>query len=165
MKYVYPCNIVLDEEADREAYVVTFPDVYGATTGGWSWDEALENAEDALVAALGAYYRQHEDIPLPSLIVDGQIPIPLPAIPAAKVALNAAMRQQGTAQGELAEKMGLTRPAVQRLCNPDLHSHLGAIEKALRLLGRSLAVEDGPWPPSASPSLEPSPTKEAVALS
>ena len=48
MRYVYPCDIVLDEEeksaTGREAYTVTFPDVYGATTGGWSWEEALENA-------------------------------------------------------------------------------------------------------------------------
>jgi hypothetical protein len=35
MRYAFPCEIVRDEE-EREAYVVTFPDVYGATTGGWS---------------------------------------------------------------------------------------------------------------------------------
>ena len=46
MRYAYPCNIVRDEEerraTGREAYVATFPDVYGATTGGWSWEETLE---------------------------------------------------------------------------------------------------------------------------
>ena len=164
MKYVYPCNIVLDEEADREAYVVTFPDVYGASTGGWSWEEALENAEDALVAALGAYYRQQEDIPLPSPIADGQVPIPLPPIAAVKVALNIAMIRQGTTQGELAEKMGLTTSAVQKLCNPDAYSHLSTIERALRLLGRNLVVEEIPWPRSIPSSQQTSKTKEAVAL-
>ena len=72
MRYVYPCDVVLDEEermaTGREAYTVTFPDVYGATTGGWSWEEALENAEDALVAALGSHYYFKQDLPLPALL-------------------------------------------------------------------------------------------------
>ena len=37
MRYAFPCNIVRDDEeaeaTGREAYVVTFPDVYGANTG------------------------------------------------------------------------------------------------------------------------------------
>ena len=164
MKYVYPCNIVLDEEADGEAYVVTFPDVYGATTGGRSWDEAVEHAEDALVAALGAYYRQQEEIPLPSPIAEGQAPIPLPPIAASKVALNTAMSRQGVTIENLAENMGLPTPAVQKLCNPDAYSHLSTLERALRLLGRSLVVEEAPWPPPSRSSKQPSKTKEAVAL-
>ena len=164
MKYVYPCNIALDEVADGESYVVTFPDVYGAATGGRSWDEAVEHAEDALVAALGAYYRQREEIPLPSPISDGQAPIPLPLITASKVALNTAMRRQRVTIENLAEKMGLTTPAVQKLCNPDAYSHLSTIEKALRLLGCSLVVEEAPWPPSVASSKQTSKPKEAIAL-
>ena len=164
MKYVYPCKIVLDEEAGGDSYVVTFSDVYGATTGGRSWDEAVEHAEDALVAALGAYCRQQEEIPLASPITDGQAPIPLPLIAASKVALNTAMRRQGVTTENLAEKMSLTTPAVQKLCNPDTYSHLSTIEKALRLLGCSLVVEEVPWPPPSRSSKQPSKTKEAVAL-
>ena len=164
MHYVYPCNIVRDEQADQEAYVVTFPDVYGATTGGWSWNEAVENAEDALVAALGAYYRQQEDIPLPSPIDNGRVPISLPPIVAAKVALNAALRHQGITHEELAENMGVTVSAVQKLCNPDAYSHINTLDKALRLVGRSIVVKDSPWPPSVASSKRPSKAKEAIAL-
>ena len=153
MKYVYPCNIALDEEADGESYVVTFPDVYGATTGGRSWDEAVEHAEDALVAALGAYYRQQEDIPLPSPIADGQVPIPLPPIAASKVALNTAMRRQGVTIENLAEKMGLPTPAVQKLCNPDAYSHLSTLERALRLPRPQPSRGGGPVAP-AQPLIE-----------
>ena len=165
MKYVYPCNVVLDEKADGEAYVVTFPDVYGATTGGRSWEEALENAEDALTAALGAYYRQHEEIPLPSPIVDGQVSIPLPVVIAAKLALNRSMRSQGITQMELAEKLGLTADAVDKLCNPDHYSHLSAIEKALRIVGCSLVVEESEGLCSKSSSKQHSKSREAVAPS
>ena len=125
MKYVYPCNIVLDEEADGESYVVTFPDVYGATTGGLPWEEALGNAEDALVAALGALTIASRKKSL--------CPAPLPTDRHADSLtshrcfqsgiLNTAMRQQGVTTEILAEKMGLTRPAVQKLCNPDAYSH------------------------------------------
>ena len=52
MRYAFPCDIVRDEEEEmatgREAYVVTFPDVPEAITGGWTWEGALEMAEDAL---------------------------------------------------------------------------------------------------------------------
>ena len=164
MKYVYPCNIALDEEADGEAYVVTFPDVYGATTGGWSWDEALGNAQDALVAALGAYHRLGEDIPVPSPVADGQIPIALPPLAAAKVALNAAMRRRGMDERQLAGEMGLTLSAVNRLRNPDAYSHISTLEKALRLLGCNLVVEESGSAPTRSSSKNPLKAKEPVAL-
>ena len=50
MRYAFPCDIVFDEEekeaTGREAYGVTFPDIPGAITCGWSWAEAVEMAED-----------------------------------------------------------------------------------------------------------------------
>ena len=72
MRYAYPCNIVPDEEergaTGREAYNVSFPDVYGANACGWSWEEALEMAEDCLAAALGGYVKCHKTFlpPVPS---------------------------------------------------------------------------------------------------
>ncbi len=145
MRYIYPCDIVLDEEektaTGREAYVVTFPDVYGATTGGWSWEEALENAEDALVAALGSHYYFKRDLPLPSAVKEGQQPIPLRPVAAAKVALNTAMRKRGMTKVALAEKLVITESAVRKLCNPDHHSHMSTIERALKVVGLCLVVE------------------------
>ncbi len=164
MKYVYPCNIAPDEEKGGEGYVVTFPEVYGATTGGRSREEALENAKDALVAALGAHYRQRETIPLPSAIADGQVPIALPIVPAAKVALNRAMRQRGMTLAELAKEMGLTESATDKLCNPDAYSHLSTLEKALRHLGCSLVVEESDEAPTRSSPEHPLKAKEPVVL-
>ena len=99
MRYAFPTNIVLDEEeakeSGREAYVVTFPDVYGANTGGWSWEEALEMAEDCLGVALSIYVKKSEDIPIPSPLQEGQVLVPVPLIVAAKLTLYTAMREQG----------------------------------------------------------------------
>ena len=146
MRYAYPCNILRDEEEERgtgrEAYTVTFPDVYGANTGGWSWEEALEMAKDCLGVALGMYVKAREDIPTPSPLAEGQVLISVAPIIAAKLALYAAMREQGVTNVALAERLGLQENAVRRLLDPGHRSHITSVEKALEAVGRSLMVED-----------------------
>ena len=122
MRYAYPCNIVRDKEEERasgrEAYTVSFPDVYGANTGGWSWEEALEMAKDCLGVALGMYVKAREDIPWPSPISKGQVLISVAPIVAAKLALYAAMREQGVTNVALAVRLGLHENAIRRLLDP-----------------------------------------------
>ena len=146
MRYAYPCKIVRDEEeakaTGREAYVVTFPDVYGAVTGGWSWKEAMEMAEDCLGVALGMYVKAREDIPVPGPLADGQVLISVPPIIAAKLALYTAMREQDVTNVALATQLDLQENAVRRLVDPRHRSHISTVERALRALGRSLVVED-----------------------
>jgi antitoxin HicB len=146
MRYAYPCSIVRDEEEERatgrEAYNVTFPDMYGANTGGWSWEEALEMARDCLGVALGMYVKAREDIPAPSPLAEGQVLISVAPIVAAKLALYAAMREQGITDAALAVRLGLQDNAVRRLLDPGHRSHITSVEKALRAVGRSLVVED-----------------------
>ena len=146
MRYAFPCNIVRDEEearaTGREAYVVTFPDVYGANTGGWSWQEALEMAEDCLSVALSIYVDKREDIPVPSPLADGQVLIPVPLLVAAKLTLYTAMRRKSITNGDLASQLGLREEAVRQLLDPMRRSHISQIEKALRAVGHSLVVED-----------------------
>ena len=139
MRYVYPCDLHPEEGG---GFYVSFPGVRGALTSGKDRAEALELAEDALVAALGAYFRLRQDIPLPSPIADGQESIPLPPIPAAKVALCNAMREQGITEAELAERLGIGKNAARSICNPDHRSQMDRVERALRAVGRRLVVED-----------------------
>ena len=90
MRYAYPCSIVCDKEEEqlsgREAYTVTFPDVYGANTGGWSWEEAVDMAKDCLGVALGMYVKAGEDIPAPSPLEKGQVMISVAPVVAAHLA-------------------------------------------------------------------------------
>ncbi len=146
MRYAYPCYIVRDEEearaTAREAYVVTFPDVYGANTGGWSWDEAVDMAKDCLEVALGMYVEAREDIPAPGPVADGQVLISVAPIVAAKLALYTAMREQNVTNVALATRLDLHENAVRRLLDPGHRSHITSVEKALAVVGRSLVLED-----------------------
>ena len=146
MRYVFPCDIVLDQEelqlTGRKAFNVTFPDVYGANTGGWSWEEAIEMAEDCLGVALGMYVAAGEDIPNPSPIAEGQVLIPVPPVVAAKLSLYTAIRKQGVSADDLADVLHIDRDAVRRLLHPGYRSHLTQLENALHALGYSLVIED-----------------------
>ncbi len=146
MRYAFPCDIVFDKEekeaTGREAYGVTFPDVPEAITCGWSWQEALEMAEDCLAVALGGYVKYGEDIPTPSPLADGQVLIAVPIIVAAKLTLYTAMREQRITGTDLAAKLDMTESAVRNLLDPNRFSHISHIERALKAVGRSLIIED-----------------------
>ena len=146
MRYAYPCHIIRDKEEEsatgREAFTATFPDIPEAITGGWSWEDALEMAEDGLGAALSFYVDNRQDIPVPSPLADGQVLIPVPLLVAAKLTLYTAMRNQGVTNLALAERLNLSESAVRRLVNPNHRSHISQVQRALRSVGHSLVVED-----------------------
>ena len=148
MRYEFPCDIVPDEEekaaTGREAYVVTFPDVPEAITGGWSWEEALYMAEDCLDVALGFYVDANKDIPIPSPLKEGQVLIPVPVLVAAKLVIYTAMRERGITDADLAARLGMREDAICKLLDTMYRSHLSHLEKALRVVGRSLVIEDTP---------------------
>jgi antitoxin HicB len=138
MRYVYPVRLVRDSSG---RILAKFPDVPEALTDGADCDEALVEAQDALVAALSGYVRERRSIPAPSVPRRGQHPVYLPPLVAAKIALYQAMRKQGVSNMELARRLGLTEAVVRRLVDPDHGSRIEKIEIALRVLGRRLVVE------------------------
>ncbi|MXX14225.1 MAG: type II toxin-antitoxin system HicB family antitoxin [Gemmatimonadetes bacterium] len=139
MRYLYPCILTPEKEG---GFFVSFPDVPGALTCGDDRPEALEMAEDALVAMLAVYVQQQREIPTPSPVADGQELVALPPIAAAKLALYTAMREQGITGDALAVRLNLSDSAIRKLLDPDCYSHISQIMKALRAVGRSLVIED-----------------------
>ena len=138
MIYAYPCVLTTTEDG---SLVATFPDVPEAITGGRDKSEALTMAEDALAAALAGYVHEKWDIPAPSEAVAGQELVSVPTVIAAKLALYAAMRSEGITKVELGRRLGISESAVRKLANPDHRSHVSQVQKALRVVGRSLRVE------------------------
>jgi antitoxin HicB len=63
------------------------------------------------------------------------------ALESAKLALHDAMLDAGTSNVELGRQLMMDEKAVRRLHDPLHRSHIGAVEAALRVLGKRLAVE------------------------
>ncbi len=146
MRYAYPCLIERDIEelgaTGRTAYVITFRDVPEAISGGWSWAEALEMAQDCLDVALTFYTDDRQDLPVPSPLRADEVMISTTPTVAAKLALYTAMRAQGVTAEHLAEQLGLDEQATQKLLNPLYRSHITTVRRALTVVGRELVVED-----------------------
>ena len=136
MRLAYPAE--LRELADT--VLVSFPDVPEALTEGATIDDALREATDCLVAALGGYVGDGRRIPKPSDRPDALL-IKLPALVAAKVALYQTMLDRRLDKAALAERIGLTEKAVERLVDLDHRSPVGQVENALYGLGLALCVE------------------------
>ncbi|MCY4188528.1 MAG: type II toxin-antitoxin system HicB family antitoxin [Bryobacterales bacterium] len=138
MRYAYPCQIT--PCGDNEL-VVSFPDVPGSLTSGYSRAEALEAAGEALSVMLAGYLEDHKAIPVPSPVLDGQEIVAVDPVMAAKLELYSAMRDQGITKHALAERLGLSDTTVGRLTDPRHRSHIGLVAKALRFVGRGLVIE------------------------
>ena len=138
MRFLYPVKLTRDADG---RIVATFPGVPGAVTDGADRAEALHEAEDCLITALGAYVATRRDLPRPGRPKRGQPIVALPPLISAKLALYQAMRGAGLSNVALARRLKVTEAAVRRLLDLDHRSHIGQVEAALAQLGKRLLVE------------------------
>jgi antitoxin HicB len=136
--FCYPATITVDTAG---FHLVTIPDVPEAGTDAQTREEALREAVDALIAALGGYVQARRPVPRPSKAKPRQAMITLPTLVTAKLALYEAMRATGVSNVELGRRLGLSEGAVRRLLDVDHRSHIGQVEAALQALGHRLVVE------------------------
>lgn len=71
LKAIYPALL----EPNGKGWMISFPDVPEALTGASTKKEALKLAPNALVTAMEFYLERGRDIPEPSLLKLGQVPI------------------------------------------------------------------------------------------
>ena len=135
-RLIWPVDLRWQEDG---SVLVSFPDIPEALTEGSTEADALTEAGDCLIAALGGYVAERRAIPRPSP-ARGRSAVALPVLVAAKIALYAAMRAQDVSNTALAGRLGLTEGAVRRLVDLDHRSHIGQIEAALQELGQLLTV-------------------------
>ena len=135
-RLVWPADLQQQEDG---SILVSFPDIPEALTEGATEAEALAEAQDCVIAALGGYVEGRHPIPAPSPVC-GRASVALPVLVAAKIALYGAMHEQGVSNTALAERLGLSEGAVRRLIDLDHRSHVGQVETALLALGQRLTV-------------------------
>ena len=138
----YPA--ILKREVDGQGFVVTFPDLPEALTGGGDLLDSLSEAADCLGEALAGRVVRGDPIPPPSNPRKRHHPIPMPLDLAPKVALYVAMRERGMTGRQLAQQLGCRETAIRQMLDPKRESKPDRLEAALRKLGKSLvlAVDD-----------------------
>ena len=141
MRYVYPCDIT-GNQTDGDGFVAIFPDVNGAITGGFTFREALINAEDCLVVSLAACVDCQEELPTPSPYQDGQELLTVQPVVAAQLDLYTAMRQQKLSAADLAARLCICEDDAAALVILDYRTPIGEVAKALRAVGCDLAVAE-----------------------
>ena len=143
MKYAYPCDMTPDVE-EGYGFVVTFPDVRGAVTGGDTWDESLFLAEDVIIGALGAYIYMGEDIPAPSRLQDGQVMITVSPLQSAKLDLYSEMRERGVSKSDLADALGVGESDIVDLIDLDFDSLAPQVDEAMKAVKSMKSAERVP---------------------
>ena len=136
MHYAYPVSLEPDDDG---GVVVSFPDVPEAHTQGEDREDALEQAEDALVVALGLYVDDGAPLPRPSP-ADGRPVVAVPARVAAKLALYEEVRAAGLTKTGLARRLGIPDTEARRLLDLDHPTKMDRLERVLASFGVELVV-------------------------
>ncbi len=132
----YPASVV----RDGDGFMVSFPDIPEALTGGSSREEALEMAADALIVAMDFYFEDRRPVPAPSAPKRGQVAIDLPPSVGAKVLLLNEMLHQGTRPADLARLMKVRPQDVNRLTTLRHPTKIDTVAQALKALGKRLEL-------------------------
>lgn len=133
----YPVTLTEDTNG---SLLVAFPDVPEANSVGDDQEEALLNALDALESAFEIYFDERRTVPMPSKVKKGQAVVSLPALVTSKVLLWNEMLAQNVRKAELARRLHVHMPQVDRLLDLRHSSKIEMVEAALKSLNRSLDV-------------------------
>jgi antitoxin HicB len=121
-------------------FLVQFPDVPEALSVAEDESEALVNGQETLEAAIEIYFDEKRIVPAPSKVKRGQLSITLPALVSAKVLLANEMVSQGVRKAELARRLNVHMPQVDRLVDLRHSSKLENIEQAFHKLGKHIEI-------------------------
>lgn len=120
---------------------VSCEDIPELNSAGDNEEHALREAIDGLETALSIYVDERRPIPPASAPKPGQPVVRLPALTAAKAALWNTMQEQGVNKSEMARRLGVNRPQVDRLVDLLHRSKIEEVERALAILGQRITLE------------------------
>jgi antitoxin HicB len=128
------------EKDTNGTLLVTFPDVPEAITFGTDESDALDRGAAALETAFMAYIEDRRPIPEPSALRRRKWTVTLPVLTEAKIALYRAMISGRIRKAELARRLGVHSPQVDRLLDLSHSSKIEQIEAALLAAGKRLTI-------------------------
>lgn len=134
----YPVTLIPDTNDTYLVEFVDFPDVHSV---GDTVDDALREAMDGLLTGLEMYMDDRRPVPMPSKCAPGQYAVTLPALETAKVLLWNEMLKQRLRKADLARRLHVHQPQVDRLFDLRHSSKLDFVEQTAAALGRRLTIE------------------------
>ena len=137
MEYVYGARMEPDPEG---GFLVTFPDVPEAITGGNTRVEARANAVEALGLALRGIVAMDRRLPEPTANGSGMVPVAVDPATALKLAVIDTFRESGMTKSELARRIGRAENEARRILDPDHPSKLPLLRAALSAFGKDIVV-------------------------
>lgn len=131
----YPVTI----EKDGQTFMARFVDIPEALTCGDTYEEALQEAQDALLTAFEFYFEDQRPVPMPSPLEDRAY-VTVPASVWAKVLLLNTMLTERVTQAELAKRIGSRKQEMQRIINLGHNTKIDTLNKALEAMGKHLNI-------------------------
>ena len=130
---IYHCDI----KKEGDVYIAQFPDMPNVVTCGFTHEEALAMAKDALDGCLEVDISQGNSVPPPSYT--GGYPVTVANHITVALQLRELRGEQS--QTDIARKLGLSYQAYQRLENPrKANPTIKTLEKIARVYGRELSI-------------------------
>lgn len=132
-------------EPDGEGWLVTFPSLPEAITGGENREQAMANALDALEVVLLTYAKDGRTMPADTPVDEGDIVLIAPSAQVvAKLSFIDAFNRSGLTRTALAGRLGKAENEVRRMLDPYHGTKLPALEAAMHALGKRfvLTVEE-----------------------
>jgi antitoxin HicB len=137
----YNCKVWQEDNM----FLAQFPDMTNIITGGFSHEEALAMAKEALDAVLEVELANNASVPPPSFGTGAEGGgFPITVAPHIELALRLRELRGEHSQTEIAMRVGLTYQAYQRLENPrKSNPSLKTLERIAHAFGKELQVQIG----------------------
>lgn len=132
----YP--VILEYDEATKGYAVSFVDIPEALTQGDSIEDALIEAQDALITAMDFYFEDKRAVPMPSKPKKGQHVVALPPSVWAKVLLLNEVVNQNLRPIDVARKMGTRPQDVNRILDLHYATKIDTVAAALKAVGKEL---------------------------
>lgn len=133
--WTYAVRLTKDSNA---TYLATAPDFPEVTSFGATVPEALARAADAIEEAIAARMADKQDVPRPAKT--GKHRATVSTRTALKVLLYEVMRKKGISKNQLAGRLQVHRPQIDRLLNVRHTTNLDTIDQAFKAVGYRVEI-------------------------
>ena len=136
MDFAYPLTLTRDS---NDTLLVTCTDLPEVTTFGVDKGDAVLRGVDAIEEAIAARISARDDVPLPSKARGKPVAV-LPPQTVATVLLYLAMKEKGVRKADLARKLAVHGPQIDRLLDLRHSSAIKSFQVAFAALDKRLVV-------------------------